>query len=245
MVERGARVILVRPAPVPGFRGPRSFALPEFDPFWKRVVELDVLVAMHSSDSGYARYAQEWEGNRHGDAAVPDQRVQDDQRVAPGPRRGGLVGVPRRAVPVPGAEDRGHRERLGLAAAACSTSWPTSTRRRRRASPQRPGGGAQANRIHISPFWEEDLQATVRPVGVERVLFGSDYPHPEGLAEPARYINALTGLRGPIRPRSWAATSPGWSRREQSRAWRPSADGAEHGRPFRRCRGDRGRRRCA
>ncbi len=62
-VERGARAILVRPAPVPGFRGSRSFALPEFDPFWQRCVHHGVLVAMHSSDSGYARYAQDWEGS--------------------------------------------------------------------------------------------------------------------------------------------------------------------------------------
>lgn len=41
VVERGARAILVRPAPVPGPGGvTRSFALPEFDPFWKRVQEL-------------------------------------------------------------------------------------------------------------------------------------------------------------------------------------------------------------
>ncbi|MGW1624421.1 amidohydrolase family protein [Streptomyces sp. NPDC002172] len=52
-VERGARAILVRPAPVPGYGGSRSFAMEEFDPFWKRVVETGVLVAMHSSDSGY------------------------------------------------------------------------------------------------------------------------------------------------------------------------------------------------
>src|SRR5579884_1024852 len=62
VVKRGARAILVRPAPVPGFRGPRSFALPEFDPFWERVVEHDVLVGMHSSDSGYSRYTSEWDG---------------------------------------------------------------------------------------------------------------------------------------------------------------------------------------
>ncbi|MET0908160.1 MAG: amidohydrolase, partial [Ilumatobacteraceae bacterium] len=37
VLERGAKVILVRPAPVPGHDGPRSFALPEFDPFWERV----------------------------------------------------------------------------------------------------------------------------------------------------------------------------------------------------------------
>ena len=62
VVSRGARAILVRPAPVPGYRGPRSFALPEFDPFWQRCVEHDVLVAMHTSDSGYARYDSEWDG---------------------------------------------------------------------------------------------------------------------------------------------------------------------------------------
>ena len=37
--------------------------LPEFDPFWEKVVEHDVLVAMHSSDSGYERYANEWMGS--------------------------------------------------------------------------------------------------------------------------------------------------------------------------------------
>ena len=38
-VERGAKAILIRPAPVPGFNGRRrSFALPEFDPFWEKVV---------------------------------------------------------------------------------------------------------------------------------------------------------------------------------------------------------------
>ncbi len=39
VAERGVMAVLVRPAPVPGYKGPRSFALPEFDPFWKRVVE--------------------------------------------------------------------------------------------------------------------------------------------------------------------------------------------------------------
>ena len=64
VVERGARIILVRPAPVPGVNGQRrSFALPEFDPFWKRVEESGVLVGMHASDDGGQRYVNEWEGN--------------------------------------------------------------------------------------------------------------------------------------------------------------------------------------
>ncbi len=62
VVERGAKVVLIRPAPVPGYRGSRSFGLPEFDPFWEKVVEADILVAMHSSDSGYSRYTNDWMG---------------------------------------------------------------------------------------------------------------------------------------------------------------------------------------
>jgi hypothetical protein len=62
VVERGAKTILIRPAPVPGFRGSRSFGYPEFDPFWKAVVDADILVCMHSSDSGYSRYTSDWTG---------------------------------------------------------------------------------------------------------------------------------------------------------------------------------------
>ena len=51
-------------APGAGARlqGPRSFALPEFDPFWELVQEKDIVVGMHASDSGYQRYINEWEG---------------------------------------------------------------------------------------------------------------------------------------------------------------------------------------
>jgi predicted TIM-barrel fold metal-dependent hydrolase len=48
--------------------------------------------------------------------------------------------------------------------------------------------------IHVSPFWEEDLGALAELIGEDRVLFGSDYPHPEGLAEPASYVDELEGV---------------------------------------------------
>jgi predicted TIM-barrel fold metal-dependent hydrolase len=54
--------------------------------------------------------------------------------------------------------------------------------------------------IYISPFWEEDLGALAEVMGEEHVLFGSDYPHPEGLADPASYVDELAGLsEGSIR----------------------------------------------
>lgn len=38
--------------------------------------------------------------------------------------------------------------------------------------------------IWISPFWEGSVDDVVKTVGWDRVMFGSDYPHPEGLTEP-------------------------------------------------------------
>jgi predicted TIM-barrel fold metal-dependent hydrolase len=62
IAERGAKIFLIRVAPVPTWQGRKSFALKEFDPFWERVQELDLMVGMHSGDPGYQRYLNEWEG---------------------------------------------------------------------------------------------------------------------------------------------------------------------------------------
>ena len=48
--------------------------------------------------------------------------------------------------------------------------------------------------VYISPFWEEDLGALAELIGVDHVLFGSDFPHPEGLADPISYLDDLAGL---------------------------------------------------
>ena len=81
-VERGARTVLIRPAPVPGFRGTRSFGLPEFDPFWEKVVEHDIPVAMHASDSGYERYINDWMGSGSEFLPFKPQAVPDASRWA-------------------------------------------------------------------------------------------------------------------------------------------------------------------
>ena len=55
-LERGAKTVLVRPAPVPGYRGTRSLGVEEFDPFWDACVKAGIPVSMHASDSGYSEY---------------------------------------------------------------------------------------------------------------------------------------------------------------------------------------------
>jgi predicted TIM-barrel fold metal-dependent hydrolase len=46
----------------------------------------------------------------------------------------------------------------------------------------------------VNPFWEENLQDLVDLIGADHVLFGSDYPHPEGLRDPLSYVDELDGL---------------------------------------------------
>jgi predicted TIM-barrel fold metal-dependent hydrolase len=48
--------------------------------------------------------------------------------------------------------------------------------------------------VHVCPFPEDDVDGLVELLGPERVLFGSDWPHPEGLAEPLAFVDQLGGL---------------------------------------------------
>ena len=48
--------------------------------------------------------------------------------------------------------------------------------------------------IYVHPFHEEDPMGLVELLGADRVLFGSDYPHPEGLADPLSFVDELKAL---------------------------------------------------
>ena len=41
---------------------------------------------------------------------------------------------------------------------------------------------------------EEDPRPIIDCIGVDRVLFGSDYPHTEGLADPLSYLDDIADL---------------------------------------------------
>jgi predicted TIM-barrel fold metal-dependent hydrolase len=193
VVARGARAILVRPAPVPGYRGPRSFALPEFDPFWQRVVEHDVLVAMHSSDSGYARYNAEWDGGdkemlpfqTNAFAMLNEWRPVQDA-VASWVIHGALYRFPELKVAV--------IENGSAWLAPLLDQLADVYKKTPESFGHRDPVAEIKNRIHVSPFYEEGVTDLIDLIGVERVLFGSDFPHPEGLAQPTHYADALGSL---------------------------------------------------
>ena len=195
VLERGAKIILVRPAPVPGFRGPRSFALPEFDPFWKRVEEAGVVVGMHASDSGYQRYLNEWEGVRN-----------EMTPFKGGSGFAAIVQLQHRAIVDTIASAIGHGlcsrfPGLKIAPVENGSGWVrslihdmgTAYSTNPHMFEEDPVQVFKRN-VFVHPFHEEDPVGLVELLGADNVLFGSDYPHPEGMADPISFVDDLDGL---------------------------------------------------
>ncbi|MFB4300981.1 amidohydrolase family protein [Actinomadura sp. NTSP31] len=191
-LERGARAILIRPAPVHGFHGPRSFALEEFDPFWKLAQDSGVLVAFHSSDSGYERYAGEWEGKQREFLPFKPQPFRQigqwraiEDTVASMICHGCLSRFPD----------------LKIATIETGSAWVRPLLEKLADAYKKMPQGFQHDPveqmqrlIHVSPFIEDDMSALADLLGIDRVLFGSDYPHPEGKADPITYVDDLAAL---------------------------------------------------
>jgi len=45
--------------------------------------------------------------------------------------------------------------------------------------------------VWINPFWEDDVHEVVSLMGSSRVIFGSDWPHIEGMPQPLDYVADL------------------------------------------------------
>lgn len=194
VLARGARAVLLRPGPVSSLRGTRSPFLPEFDPFWARIEEAGVLVTLHASDSGYQRYLNTWEGS--GDAeyvafrprtfvAVADDGRSIQDTLASAICHGMLTRFPN--VKLMSVENGG--------------SWVGHlVHNLELAYKKMPNEFAEHPRdvFHrncwVSPFWEDSLSGLIDLIGAERVCFGSDYPHPEGLEDPVGWRTNLDAL---------------------------------------------------
>jgi predicted TIM-barrel fold metal-dependent hydrolase len=195
VLEHGAKIVLIRPAPVAGYMGPRSPALPEFDPFWKLVAEADIPVGMHASDSGYQRYMNEWEGVT--DEMTPFKGGSGFQAIVSHMSRpivdtvSSLIGhglcsrfPTLRFAPVENGSGwvRGLLQDLEHAYSVAPKAFDED-----------PVAVFKRN-IYVHPFHEEDPVGLVELLGADRVLFGSDYPHPEGLADPLSFVDELSAL---------------------------------------------------
>jgi predicted TIM-barrel fold metal-dependent hydrolase len=191
LVERGARIIHVRPAPVPGPSGAsRSLGDKLHDPVWALLAEASIPVAFHLGDSGYhARFASAWGasdtfgfGNSDplGTVLVSDRAIHDT--IASLVVHGVFKRHPRlRVASIENGSDWLHLLAKRLRKQANQTPWvfpedPVETLRRH---------------VWVTPYLEEDLAALAGLIGVERILFGSDWPHGEGVSQPLDFTKEL------------------------------------------------------
>jgi predicted TIM-barrel fold metal-dependent hydrolase len=190
----GARLFVVRPTGVYTTEGKwRSPGDPWFDPIWVRLHEAGVTVVPHVAEVGgfgLERFIT------HGQ---------------------GIIG----SAPPPLQVAVGHERPIAnyLAALVCDKVFERFPNLRiasvengaeflplvmaglRRAGFQRPGYFGEdpiatfKRHVWVAPFWEDSLSEAVEQIGAERVLFGSDWPHPEGMAEPRDYEKTVAELQ--------------------------------------------------
>ena len=43
------------------------------------------------------------------------------------------------------------------------------------------------NNVWIAPYYEDDVKLLAATIGVDKIMFGSDWPHGEGLADPMTF----------------------------------------------------------
>ncbi len=193
VLARGAKLVLVRPAPVPGVVKPRSLGDPVHDPVWARLAEAKVPVGFHLSDSGYQRIAAMWGGKStfegFGAKDPLDQLLLDDRAIHDTMASMIVHGVFTRhpqlkAVSIENGSYFVHRliKRLKKAANNQPKMFPEDPVDQLR------------NNVWIAPYYEDDLPELAEVLGVEKILFGSDWPHGEGLESPLSFVEELTGF---------------------------------------------------
>lgn len=194
IAARGAQFVHLRPGPA----GNRSPADPVFDPFWQCVVDAGIKIVLHISESSYNRHASaRWSEQPHPNAwnisafqwttSYGDRPIMDTIAAFvlhnlfgrfPGLQvislENGSLWVPYLAAAMDKMKGMGR-----------NSPWI---------------GGRVVDRpsdilrhhVSVAPFHEENHRPVVDVLGIDRVLFGSDYPHPEGVAEPRQYLDGLT-----------------------------------------------------
>jgi predicted TIM-barrel fold metal-dependent hydrolase len=191
VLARDARIVCIKGGPARTPTGPTSPGHRRFDPFWARANEAGVTVGVHSGDAGYGRYVEDWEphGEFRSFSHTPLRIVLSADRP-PYETMAALV--------CQGVFDRFPRVRV--ASIEAGSEWvPPLVKKLKKVYGQMPTGFASdpvdtlREHVWVAPYYEDDLTAVKDALGVERLLFGSDWPHAEGLAEPREFADDLRG----------------------------------------------------
>jgi predicted TIM-barrel fold metal-dependent hydrolase len=198
VIERGTKIVYIRPAPVFGASGPRSFALPEFDPFWEAMQEKDIVVGLHNTVNmrfpvdlaeldgtpeaggyfrGYGRFGE----SPFRLLATP--RSQTSDLIASMIGHGMLTRFPRLKVAIVEHFNQWTRPMLHHFQEAYDRAPVLFD--------ENPMDVLRRN-VFIHIFQDPNPVELIRMLGVENSMFGSDFPHPEGLRDPLAFSEQIT-----------------------------------------------------
>ena len=195
VLAAGARTILLRPSPAASLRGSRSIGFKEFDPFWARIQESKVLVTLHTSDSPYTKIYNWWTegGDEEFHPFKPDAfREMIDLMGRP-------IADTISALICHGVFDR--FPNIKVACVENGAFWVQyllerleKTYHKLPQEFQRDPVEVFRENFYVAPFYEDNIKLLAENIGVDHILFGSDWPHPEGLAEPTDYVKEFSFL---------------------------------------------------
>ena len=191
-LEKGARTIVMRPAPIWTEGGQLSPGDPVFDPFWARVNEAGVTTVIHAGDSGYSSqgYAEDAFGSsmtgryRPSIKAFSIERAAHDWLITMSMERMYTRFPNLRIASVEnGADYLDMLFRKLKQQAMKSPTWfdedPVELFR---------------EHVWMNPFWEDNVYEVIELMGADHVIFGSDWPHIEGMPTPLDYLEEVEDL---------------------------------------------------
>jgi predicted TIM-barrel fold metal-dependent hydrolase len=190
VLAAGAKMICMRAGPIAHPHGSTSPADKKFDAFWARVNEAGITLAYHSGDNGYNKFANEW-----GVGGEFKSFEYDTLRMclSPSPILDTLA-----ALVCHGLFERFPGIRVATIESGSYWVAPLLSKLKK-AYGQMPMRFAHdpveqlRRHVWVSPYYEDDLERLKGLIGAEHILFGSDYPHAEGLAEPTDFVHDLKG----------------------------------------------------
>ena len=193
-IERGARFVAFRPAPVGRPGTPRSPGDPVHDQVWAMAAEAGVTIAIHAADSGYGKYLKQWGGSDQYSELFSSSLAEVMSLNYERPIFDMMA-----SIVCHGVFDR--HPRLRMATLELGAGWVPYLLKRLQKSygktPQLFGHDPlESFREHVwvTPFYEDDIREVLDAVGVDHILLGSDWPHPEGLSEPRAWIPDFLAL---------------------------------------------------
>ncbi len=192
-LERDARIFVMRPAATFTAEGYRPPADPIFDGFWSRVNESGITAVIHTGNSGYSTNGYSAEG--FGRASIGMSRRPSVKNLS-------LARAASDYLFSIGCDLLFERfPNVRIASIENGSSFlPDLFHNLEQAAARNPWHFGEdpiamlKDRVYMSPFWEDDLSDVIERMGPERVLFGSDWPHMEGLPDPRDILEETAGL---------------------------------------------------